>query len=46
MNIAPSPTAETPFAIRVRASLPVSSFCVADGMATSQGTSQTEPPAM
>ena len=30
----------------VLASLPVSSFCVAEGMAMSQGTSQIEPPSM
>ena len=40
---APSPTAFTPFITRVRASLPVSSFWVAEGIATSQGTSQIDP---
>ena len=40
---APSPTATTPFAISERASLPVSSFCVAEGMATSHWTLQIEP---
>src|SRR3546814_1737386 len=43
---APSPTAITPFFTSMLASLPVSSFCVADGMAMSQGTSQTEPSSM
>ena len=40
---APSPTATTPFLISLRASLPVSSFCVAEGMATWHGTSQITP---
>ena len=43
--LAPSPTATTPFLISFLASLPVSSFCVAEGMATSQATSQIEPSA-
>jgi hypothetical protein len=33
----------TPFSTSVRASRPVSPFCVAEGIATSQGTSQIEP---
>ena len=40
---APSPTAMTPFLISVLACSACSSFCVAQGRATSQGTSQMEP---
>ena len=42
--LAPSPTAMQPPATRKAASAPVSSFWVADGIATSQGTSQTLRP--
>lgn len=41
---APSETAFTPLRISVAASSAFSSFCVADGRATSAGTSQTRPP--
>ncbi|CKY24929.1 Uncharacterised protein [Mycobacterium tuberculosis] len=41
--LAPSPTAITPFFTSVRASWPLSSFWVADGIATSAGTSQIRP---
>jgi len=41
--LAPSPTAMQPFFTSFLASLPVISFSVADGKATSQGMSQMLP---
>ena len=41
---APSPTAMQPFFTSFFASFPVISFCVAEGIATSHGTSQMLPP--
>ncbi|SKX51726.1 Uncharacterised protein [Mycobacteroides abscessus subsp. massiliense] len=41
--LAPSATSCTPFSMSLRASLPSSSFCVAHGSATWQGTSQIVP---
>jgi len=44
--LAPSPTAMQPFLTSVLASLPLISFCVAEGIATWQGISKCLPPAM